>query len=228
MSLLGQEIGQDLLASSSPPGGTVSAAAGRSRPRSLARSGRATLPPVLAILGPMTALPEEKSGITLVGMTKVFAVAVSNGVEERHLGVDFDVDQAPLLHRLVRDRFYEAFLAIFAAASGASVGTVSWLLENVDSSYDDPYEALLPSAARAAVHEFADAIGASARLETLLQESGQEVLSEIIATRRRAEEGDASSRRKMVLAWETVPAHWKDPQPNAEFIQRLTGREEST
>lgn len=174
----------------------------------------------------MTALPEEKSGITLVGMTKVFAVAVSNGVEERHLGVDFDVDQVPLLHRLIRDRFYEAFLAIFAAASGASVGAVSWLLENVDSSYDDPYEALLPPAARTAIHEFADAIGVPARLEALFQESGQKALSEIIATRRQAEEGDASSRRKMVLAWETVPPYWEDPQPNAEFIQRLTGREE--
>jgi hypothetical protein len=59
----------------------------------------------IAIVALMTVPPEEKSGITLVGMTKVFAVAVSNGVEERHLGADFDVDQAPLLHRLVRDRF---------------------------------------------------------------------------------------------------------------------------
>jgi hypothetical protein len=169
----------------------------------------------IAIVASMTALPEEKSGITLVGMTKVFAVAVSNGVEERHLGVDFDVDLVSLLHRLVRDRFYEAFLAIFAVASGASVGAVSWLLENVDSSYEDPYEALLPAAATTAIHEFADAIGAPARLETLLQESGKKALSEIISTRRRAEEGDASSRRKMVLAWETVPPHWEDPQPSA-------------
>jgi hypothetical protein len=176
----------------------------------------------------MTAPPEEKSGITLVGMTKVFAVAVSNGVEERHLGVDFDDEQAPLLHRLVRDRFYEAFLAMFAAASDASAGAVSWLLENVDSSYDDPYEALLPAAARTAIHEFANAIGASERLEALLQESGRKALSEIISTRRQAEEGDSGSKRKMALAWETIPPHWEDPQPNAEFIQRLTGREEST
>ena len=176
----------------------------------------------------MTAPPEEKSGITLVGMTKTFAVAVSNGIEEGHLGVDFDDDQAPLLHRAMRDRFYEAFLAIFAAASGASAGAVSWLLENVDSSHDDPYEALLPAAARTAIHEFADAIRASERLETLLQESGRKALSEIISTRRQAEEGDASSKRKMVFAWETVPPHWEDPQPDPEFIQRLTGRGEST
>jgi hypothetical protein len=176
----------------------------------------------------MTALPEEKSGITLVGMTKVFAVAVSTGVEERHRGVDFDDEQASLLHRLMRDRFYEAFLAMFAAASGASVGAVGWLLENVDSSHEDPYKALLPGAARTAIREFADAIGASERLETLLQESGRKALSEIIATRRQAEEGDASSRRKMVLAWETIPPHWEDPQPDPEFIQRLTGRGEST
>jgi hypothetical protein len=152
---------------------------------------------------------------------KLFALAVRNGVEDLHAAGAFDDEEAPLLNRAIRDRIYEALLAIDAAGSEdearADVATV-WLIAYADLSTEDPLRGALPQAVERGLREFGACAGKPPETVEAMVAAGMDELLKAISLYGRALGGDEVSGRELGLLLAMVPGYWEEPEVRPGFL----------